>query len=249
MPAVTLSGGYQLLQDDLIAHAPIQGGNGGNAAYTADYLVDLSKVWELISDITWDQDWWLYVRPAQRTHDGRLAFLGLKNHYLVNNNVDNMSSRAEAKLKDTSYSGEKCRWNFIKYVKMHVDQHAILTGLVEHGYSGIDDRSKLRHLMAGIKTKVLDPVKTQIMASATLRNDFDTCVNLYKDFIEQSDDLGVRDENISSVHSDKNSAPSDSCGGGGLGTNYDNVVRDNFVVVGAQSFSTTTATGRTVLVS
>ena len=53
--------------------------------------------------------------------------------------------------------------------------------------------------MAGIKTKVLDPVKTQIMASAMLRNLFDACVNIYKDFIEQSDDLGVRDENISSV--------------------------------------------------
>ena len=102
---------------------------------------------------------------------------------------------------------------------MHVDQHAILTGLVEHGYSGIDDRSKVRHLMVGISTKVLDPVKTQIMASATLRNDFDACVNLYKDFIEKSDNLGVRDTNISSVHSDKNSASSGSDGGKGAGTN------------------------------
>ena len=102
-----------------------------------------------------------------------------------------MLSRVEAKLKDTSYSGEKRRWNFEKYVKRHVNQHTILTGLVNHVYSGIDDRSKVRHLMAGIKTKVLDPVKTQIMASSTLRNYFDACVNIYKDFIEQSDDLGV----------------------------------------------------------
>ena len=84
----------------------------------------------------------------------------LKNHYIGENNVDNMSSLAEDKLKDTSYSGEKCQWKFEKYVKTHVDQHAILTGLVEHGYSGIDDRSKVRHLTAGIKTKVLYPVKT-----------------------------------------------------------------------------------------
>ena len=89
-----------------------------------------------------------------------------------------MLYRAEAKLKDTSYSREKRRWNFEKYIKTHVDQHAILTGLVEHRYSGIDDRSKVRHLMAGIKTKVLDPVKTQIIASAPLRNNFDACVNL-----------------------------------------------------------------------
>ena len=140
-----------------------------------------------------------------------------------------MSSRAEAKLKDTSYSGEKRRWNFEKYVKTHVDQHAILTGLVEHGYSGINDWSKVRHLMAGIKTKVLDPVKTQIMASAALRNDFDACVNLYKDFIEQSDDLGVRDANISSVQSDRNGATGKSGSARGSGTNYDKIVPDNSV--------------------
>ena len=140
-----------------------------------------------------------------------------------------MSSCAEAKLKDTSYSGYKRRWNFEKYVKMHVDQHAILTGIVEHGYSGIDDRSKVRHLMDGIKTKVMDPVKTQIMASASLRNDFDACVNLYKYFIEQSNDLGVRDANISSVQSDKNGASSGSGSARGSGTNYDKVVPDNSV--------------------
>ena len=140
MSAVTPAGGYQSLQDNLIARAPIQVGNARNAAYKADYLADRSKVWELISYLTQDQDCWSYVRPAQRTRDGRLAFLGLKNHYLGENNVDNMSSRAEAKFKDISYSREKLRWDFEKYVKAHVDQHAILTGIVNHEYHGIDDR-------------------------------------------------------------------------------------------------------------
>ena len=104
------------MQDKLIACAPIRVGNAGNAAYKADYLADRSKVWELISDLTRDQDCWSYVQLAQSNRDERLAFLGLKNHYLGENNVDNMSSRTEAKLKDTSYSGEKRRWNFEKYV-------------------------------------------------------------------------------------------------------------------------------------
>ena len=81
--------------------------------------------------------------------------------------------------------------------------------------------------MAGIKTKVLDPVKTHIMASATLRNDFDACINLYKDFIEQSDDLSVRDANILSVQSDKNGASSGSGSAIGSGTRYDKVVPAN----------------------
>ena len=76
---------------------------------------------------------------------------------------------------------------------------------------------------------MLDPVKTQIMASATLRNDFDACVNIYKFFIEQSNDLGVRDANISSVQSDKNGASSGSGSAIVLGTNYEKVVHDNSV--------------------
>ena len=130
----------------------------------------------------------------------------------IKNNVYDMSSCTEAKLKDTSYSRDKRRCDFEKYVKTHVNQHSILTGIVKHGYYGIDDRSKVCHVMAGIKTKVLDPVKTQIMASAALQNDFEACVNLYKDFIEQCDNLGVWDANISLVHSKKNGAPSGSGG-------------------------------------
>ena len=59
MPVETPAGGYQSLQDELIARAPIRVGNAGNAAYTADYLADRSKVWELILDLTRDQDCWL----------------------------------------------------------------------------------------------------------------------------------------------------------------------------------------------
>ena len=166
---------------------------------------------------------------AQRTRDGGLALLGLKNHYIGENNVNNMLSRAEAKLKDTSYSREKRRWNSKKYIKMHVEQHVILTGLVDHGCSGIDGRSKVRHLMAGINTKVLDPVKTQIMESTALRNDFDACINLYKYFIEQSDNLGFRDANISSVQSHRNGTTGKSGSARGSGTNYDKIVPDNSV--------------------
>ena len=67
------------------------------------------------------------------------------------------------------------------------------------------------------------------MASATLRNDFDACVNLYTYFIEQSDDLSVCDANILLVHINKNGAPSGGGDGGGLGTKYDKVVPGNSV--------------------
>ena len=97
--------------------------------------------------------------------------------------MDNLSSGAEKNIELAQYSGENKRWNFDKYVRVHLDQHQILTDLKEHGYSGIDERSKVRHLLKGIKTDALDVVKTQILSSTTLRSDFSACVSLYKDFI------------------------------------------------------------------
>ena len=180
-------GGFTSKQEEQTARTPIVTVAGGNV-FTATYMSDHAKVWEKMSKLTRDHECWSYVRPAQRSCDGRLAYMGLKGHYLGVNNVDNMSTPAERKLQTTSYTGEQRRWSFEKYVKIHVDQHDILQGLTVHGYAGIDNRSKVRHLVAGIKTTALDSVKTRIMSDAALRQDFDACVNLYKDVIKQKSD-------------------------------------------------------------
>ena len=74
---------------------------------------------------------------------------------------------------------ETRRWNFERYVTVHQEQHTILDGLVQHGHAGIDECSKTRYMMNGIKTNVLDSVKTQILADTGLRNDFSRCIVLY----------------------------------------------------------------------
>jgi hypothetical protein len=65
------------------------------------------------------------------------------------------------------------------------EHHSVLTGLKEYGYSGIDDSSKVRHLLKGIKTTELDVLKSQVMASTTMRDDFPGTVELYSTFIKQ----------------------------------------------------------------
>ena len=182
-------GGYTTRQQELIARAPILAvGNAGlTNPFTQTYLDDRSKVWELLSAITRDLECWSYVMPAQKTRDGRSAFFNLKLHYLGVNNVDNMAATAERKLQTNTYTGETRKWNFEKYVRVHVDQHAILNGLREHGYAGIDKRTMVRYLTAGIKTTSLDHVKTRILSDASLRENFSACVNLFQDFITQKE--------------------------------------------------------------
>ena len=67
----------------------------------------------------------------------------------------------------------------------------MLDDLKEFGYSGIDERSKVRKFCDSIKTKALDTIKGQIMASAELRTDFDKCTTLFKDFLAQDKLNGV----------------------------------------------------------
>ena len=91
--------------------------------------------------------------------------MALKTHYLGPNNMNHQANEAETKLKDSSYHSKRHHWNFEKYICMHQDQHTILQGLVEHGYAGIDKRSKVHHLLDGVKTNELDTAKGQIWAS------------------------------------------------------------------------------------
>jgi hypothetical protein len=96
-----------------------------------------------------------------------------------------MESEAETKLTITLYNGEKKRFSWETYVRIHTEQHSVLNGMKDYGYAGIDDSSKVRHLLKGIKTSELDVCKAQVMASPSLRDDFAATVALYSTFIKQ----------------------------------------------------------------
>ena len=177
--------------DELIGRAP----HGVETHFPADNVT----IWEKLSALTRSHECWTYVCPAQRTRNGRMAYRALKNHYLGPNNTNHQANEAETKLKDSSYHGEKRRWNFERYVRMHQDQHTILQCLVQHGYAGIDERSKVHHLLDGIKTNELDTAKGQIWASPALQTNFDDCVTLFQDFINNKKTATTRTSTIASI--------------------------------------------------
>jgi hypothetical protein len=61
----------------------------------------------------------------------------------------------------------------------------ILEGLMLYGYTSIDEGLKVCHFVNGIKTNMLDSVKTNVMALLILQSDFCGTTSLYKDFIAQ----------------------------------------------------------------
>jgi hypothetical protein len=127
----------------------------------------------------------VYIKPALRTRNGRDAYMLLFDHFRGPNNVGNMASEADTNLTSTLYNGEKKRLTWETYVRIHTEQHSVLNGLKDYGYAGIDDSSKVRHLLKGIKTSELDVCKAQAMVSPSLRDDFIAPVELYFTFIKQ----------------------------------------------------------------
>jgi hypothetical protein len=67
-----------------------------------------------------------------------------------------MAAELEAQCNCLTYTGEGPRWNFEKCVTKHVELYAHAQGLKCLGYAGIDDSSRVRRFMAGIKTNKLD---------------------------------------------------------------------------------------------
>jgi hypothetical protein len=168
------SAGYETVDIEMIARRP----HSGSA-----YQLDNRKVWEIMKNISGINPCYIYIKGVDKANDERESFSLVFDHYLGANNVGNLATAVEDRLQSTRYSGDKRNFDFEKYVRTHTEQHFVLNGLMEHGYSGIDEISKVRLLLAGITTSNFDVVKSHVLASPALKLSFEKSVELYKDFI------------------------------------------------------------------
>jgi hypothetical protein len=167
---------YETVDEEMTARSPHTG---------RPFVNDRRKVWDIMSNICGKHSCFVYIKPTLRTRIGRDACMLLFDHFLGPNNVGNMASEAETKLTSTLYNGEKKHFTWESYVRIHTEQHSVLNGLKDYGYAGIDDSSKVCHLLKGIKTTELDICKAQVMDSPSLRDDFAATVELYSTFIKK----------------------------------------------------------------
>jgi hypothetical protein len=217
-PGTYPSEGYIEVADGMIAHTL-----NGNQAYANESI----EVWSYMANVTRAHDCWTYAKSEQGSKDGRLAFLLLWDHFLGPNNFDNMASEAESKLGSVSYTGERKKWTWEKYIHTHAEQHAVLNGLTDYVYSGIDNGTKVRKLMAGIKTDALDTVKAAVLASPALHTKYPDVVTLYGDFIKQQK-IESASMNVSDVHITRHHNGPASVVGSDYKASYDGVVEDRF---------------------
>jgi hypothetical protein len=112
-----------------------------------------------------------------------LAFWLLYNHYLGAHNVDTLCTHAEIKLTTNVNHGETKWFNWERYMRIHMEQHVVLKGMMEYGYAGIDECTKVWYLLPGIKTSALTPCTANLMATPDIQNSFNQMAGAIKDFI------------------------------------------------------------------
>jgi hypothetical protein len=131
------------------------------------------------------------MRPYKNQQDGVGAYHSLRNHYLGPNNVNKIAAELEKEYNNLAYSHETSRWNFEKYVGKHEELNNVAQTLVPHGYGAADEGSRVRRLVAGIRTNSLDTTKGQILSDINLSKNFDRSESLFKDFIAQTKSMSM----------------------------------------------------------
>jgi hypothetical protein len=121
---------YETVDQEIPAIAPHTG---------RSFVDDRHKVWDIISNICGKHSFFVNIKPALRTRNGRDAYMLLFDQFLGPNNVGNMASEADTKLTSTLYNIENKRFTWETYVRIHTEQRSVLNRRYYYGYAGIDD--------------------------------------------------------------------------------------------------------------
>ena len=134
---------------------------------------------------------WTHAKSI-KNHDGRAFWFIIKQLLLGSDHVNVMTNALERKLKSLTYDGETKTWTFSKFRDAHKECHVSAKDLEKSGFAGIDPRSKVRHLLAGLKGTALDTCKNQILCDPRLKGNFDLAASHIQDFINASPNLQAR---------------------------------------------------------
>jgi hypothetical protein len=126
---------------------------------------------------------WLHAALTRKENNGRKLNRLLFAHYLGSDHVNHLANKMEARLASLTYCGKQKNWDWSRYIDAHIKQHTIAKNLMEHGYSGLDERSKVRHLLAGIQDNAVQPVVCQVLAMRDDNKTFTACSAWFANFI------------------------------------------------------------------
>ena len=192
---------YYRIEDEMIARAPMLDANGDE---TPEFQYDNATFFNELELMVGPTEHVTHIKAFKRDKDGRGAYLALFDNKLGPNNAQTTAAKTETEMRALEYRGETRNNSFDNYSTSHKKAFTTLEGLEDYGYHGLDPGTRVRMLMAGIKSTDLDVVKAQILSDPAACVNFDRCVMLYKNFLSMraSTSIGTDRRHASEMNSD-----------------------------------------------
>ena len=123
------------------------------------------------------------------------------------------------KIQTLTYDGDKPRFNFDKYVQLHVEQHNLHKDLEDYGVPALTEDLKIIWFEQGIRTKAFEVIKATVMANKGNYQTFQSVQDAYIDYYRKvAPTDAFRARQVATVRSGRRgSAPGRGAGGHGGG--------------------------------
>jgi hypothetical protein len=177
-----LATNYEGPTTEMLARAPIlHAGPNANGRFSDTFIMDNPTVWQQVRYTFENTEEWTHIREFRNKEDGRGAILKLRSVKMGTQYVQNQSGLLEKKHRELTWTGDKRNWTFENYTTKHEHYFSLMKEL--EGYQEPNEGTRVRMLMDGIKTTILDSSKNNILSSDTLRENFDGAVSQFTNFL------------------------------------------------------------------
>ena len=207
---------YTSFDKEVIARAPIIDPDGtfdddapdlelsSEGPFTPEFADDMTLVWDVLYKVVGPKPDWVHAKSTKTTKNGRYAYFLLKKMVMGEQYISRQVQALEKRVVSLTYHGEKKQHDMKRYVQHHKECHALAEDLTGMGWGGIDDMSKVRHFMNGIKCTTVDAPKSTIISNSMMQADFDECARHFLDFIEATPAIQYApSQNISEVRGER----------------------------------------------
>ena len=142
--------------------------------YGPEYEKDNQDLFTLLRSYLTGTDGWNVVSSHQRTKDGRAAYLALRAHYEGASFHDLIKSRANVMMSRTFYRGDTTKFNWEKFVSIHLEAHRMFEDVGEP----LSESIKILNFKGGIRPEAgLESALDVARGLPNLSNNFDLFAN------------------------------------------------------------------------
>ena len=143
------------------------------------YKQDNKAVWNKLHTLLVDKPGYNHISSFSTSKNGRNAWNTLVTFYEGKDFQQRLRETAFLKLQTTFYRGETNRFNFEKYVNIHMDCHKMLQDAKFNGGLGLDAESKITYFKNGIKPDAGLEIAISNSRSNARLNNFDSLISFF----------------------------------------------------------------------